>query len=68
MKIKSLMLKDAVALPGTQIANDFTLNAVKQPGIKLTFRANEGVVYVQLKEVFAAIPLSNVRVMILDQE
>ena len=66
MKIKSVELLNAVLIPGSKVSMDFTLNAHKQPGIELTLDKSNSLLLVTQQGKSAAIPLSNVRVIVLE--
>lgn len=64
IKVKSALLRDAVTIPGSKVNGDFTLSGQKQEGLQLSY-AN-GLLLVENNGHRAAIPFSNVKVMILE--
>jgi hypothetical protein len=64
-KVKSVLLHEAVSIPGSKVTSDFTLTPTKQPGIALSV-CELGII-VEHAKGRALIPMSNVKVIILEE-
>jgi hypothetical protein len=64
-KVTSVLLKEAVTIPGTKVVSDFTLSPKKQIGISIS--VCELGVLVDTAKGQALIPMSNVKVIILGE-
>jgi hypothetical protein len=64
-KVQSVLLKEAVTIPGTKVVSDFTLSSKKQIGISIS--VCELGVLVDTTKGQALIPMSNVKVIILGE-
>lgn len=63
-QIKSVELINAISVPGTKLAMDFTINTTKQMGVELDYNDQFIIIKYMGKTVFT--PFTNVRFIILD--
>jgi len=64
-KVQSVLLREAITIPGTKVVSDFTLSPKKQIGISIS--VCELGVLVDTTKGQALIPMSNVKVIILGE-
>ena len=64
-KVTSVLLREAITIPGTKVVSDFTLSPKKQVGISIS--VCELGILVDTAKGQALIPMSNVKVIILGE-